>query len=34
MQFDIKYAYFNYMQSIPYSLSEDPATRDVESNLD
>lgn len=25
MQFDIKYAYFNFLQSIPYALSEDPA---------
>ncbi|KAK6116909.1 hypothetical protein DH2020_049284 [Rehmannia glutinosa] len=37
MQFDIKYAYFNFLQSIPHSLSNDRAlfeTRNVESNLD
>ncbi|KAL8054095.1 hypothetical protein ABFX02_05G115300 [Erythranthe guttata] len=37
MQFDIKYAYFNFLQFIPYSLSEDPSSRkliNAESNFD
>lgn len=25
MQYDIKYAYFNFLQSIPYTLSQDPS---------
>ncbi|KAI3453896.1 hypothetical protein Pfo_010559 [Paulownia fortunei] len=36
MQFDIKYAYFNFLQFIPHSLSKDPALcekRNVESSL-
>ncbi|KAL0297453.1 UNVERIFIED_CONTAM: hypothetical protein Sradi_6797400 [Sesamum radiatum] len=37
MQFDIKYAYFKFLQSIPHSLSNDLEwceTRNVESSFD
>ncbi|KAG8382051.1 hypothetical protein BUALT_Bualt05G0036300 [Buddleja alternifolia] len=37
MQFDIKYAYFNFLQSIPYTLSNDPTLykiRNMESRFE
>lgn len=37
MQFDIKYAYFSFLQSLPYTLSVDPALcemRNLELSLD
>lgn len=37
MQFDIKYAYFSFLQSIPYTLSVDPSLcelRNVERSLE
>ncbi|XP_057766714.1 lysine-specific demethylase JMJ32 [Salvia miltiorrhiza] len=37
MQFDVKYAYFNFLQSIPYTLSKDPSLcklRNGEAHLD
>lgn len=29
MQFDMKYAYFNFLQSIPYTLSNDPSLKNL-----